>query len=138
MLLEELECALLGLVTGLDQMLQRLLASSTGLAAHNASALVHEQVGLCQATAGVLGCAVENLGTCAHSDHTTGHRGGGVVAACILAAVAAHVLACSRHLFLTKEHIFFKPRRLHIRRFLGRNYCSLQPLFNAFKLGKRV
>jgi hypothetical protein len=138
MLLEELECTLLGLVTGLCEVLQRLLAGSTGLAAYNTATLVHEQVGLCQATACVLGCAVENLGTRARCDHTTGHRGGSIVTACILAAVAAHVLACSRHLFLTKEHIFFKPRRFHISRFLGRNYCSLQPLFNAFKLGKRV
>jgi hypothetical protein len=99
MLLEELECTLLGLVTGLCEVLQRLLAGSAGLAAYNAPALVHKQVRLLQATAGVNGCAVEDLGACAHSDHTTSHRGGGVIAACVFAAVAAHVLACGGHLF---------------------------------------
>lgn len=127
MLLEELECTLLGLVTGLCEVLQRLLAGSAGLAANDASTLVHEQVGLCQATAGVLGCAVEDLGACTSCDHTAGHRGsdGGVVFACVFAASAAHVLACSGHLFLTKEHIFFKPGRLHIGRLFGRNHRSL-------------
>jgi hypothetical protein len=122
MLLEELECTLLGLVTGLCEVLQRLFAGGTGLAAYNASALVHEQVRLAQATAGVLGCSVEDLGACAHCDHATGHRGGDIVTKCVLAAVAARVLACGGHLFLTKEHIFFKPGRFNIRRFFGRNY----------------
>ena len=125
MLLEELECTLLGLVTGLCEVLQSLLASGAGLAAHNATALVHEQVGLCQATAGVLGCAVEDLGACARCGHTAGHRGSGIITACVLAAVAAHVLACSGHLFLTKEHIFFKPSRFHIIRCFGRNHRGL-------------
>jgi hypothetical protein len=120
-LLEELECTLLGLVTGLCEVLQSLLAGGAGLAAYDASALVHEQVGLCQATAGVLGCAVEDLGACARCDHTTGHGGSSVVAACVLAASAAHVLACSRHLFLTEEHIFFKPRRFNVRPFFRGN-----------------
>ena len=99
MLLEELECTLLGLVAGLCEVLQSLLAGGAGLAAYNAAALVHEEVGLAQTTGCALGCSVEDLGTCAHCDHTTGHRGGGVVTTSVFAAVAAHVLACGGHLF---------------------------------------
>ena len=59
--LEKLERSLLGLVAGLDQVLQRLLALSMLLLAYDASALRLHQIRLDEATGGMLRRSVVNL-----------------------------------------------------------------------------
>jgi len=61
-LVEEAEDTLLGLVALARQILERLLALHHLLAAYNATVLVLDKVGLCEATGGVLCRSVENLG----------------------------------------------------------------------------
>ena len=61
-LVEEMEDTLLGLVALARQVLERLLALHHLLAAYNAAVLVLDEVGLGEATGGVLGVAVENRG----------------------------------------------------------------------------
>lgn len=69
MLVEQPERTLLRLVALAGQVLQGLLARQHLTAAHNAAVLVLDEVLLCQATGGVLGGTVENLGLGANSDH---------------------------------------------------------------------
>ena len=61
LLLEQLESSLLGLVAGLDEVLQRLLAERVLLLAHNPATLRLHQIRLDEATGGVLRRSVENL-----------------------------------------------------------------------------
>lgn len=59
---EELEGALLGLVTGLHKTRVGLLASSGLLAAHDAATLVEDKILAGKTAAGVAGSAMEDLG----------------------------------------------------------------------------
>ena len=59
--MEELECALLGLVAGREEVLDRLLAEHHLAAAYNASVLIEDKVLLGEATARVDSSSVENL-----------------------------------------------------------------------------
>ena len=72
-LVEEAKRALLGLVALAGQVLKSLLAGCLLLAAYNAAVLVLDKVGLGEATGGVLGVAVENLGLGANSGDIGGH-----------------------------------------------------------------
>jgi hypothetical protein len=72
-LLEEAEGSLAGLVALAGEELQGLLAGLHLAAAHNAAVLVLDKVFLLQATRGVLGSSVENLGLGANSDFEFGH-----------------------------------------------------------------
>ncbi len=74
---EQLEGTLLGLVTGLDQVLQSLLAALGGLAAHNTTVLVVLEVLAGEATGSVVGGAVHHLGTGANGAHLAAHLGDG-------------------------------------------------------------
>ena len=73
MLLEQGELALLRLVALAGQVLERLLAGKHLLAAYNAPVLVLHEVGLGEATGGVLGASVENLGLGANCGNFVGH-----------------------------------------------------------------
>ena len=66
-LVEEVEDTLLGLVAPARQVLERLLALHHLLATYNATVLVLDEVGLGEATGGVLGVAVENRSLGANS-----------------------------------------------------------------------
>jgi hypothetical protein len=68
-LLEELEGALLRDVAHLTQTRDGLLSSGVLLLAHNATLPGLHQVRLLEATGRVLGRAVENLSSAAHSHH---------------------------------------------------------------------
>ena len=70
--LEQLEASLFGLVAGLLQALQGLLACRVLLAADNAPLLGLHEVLLGEAAAGVLGGSVVDLGLGADGGHTTG------------------------------------------------------------------
>ncbi len=59
--MEELECALLGLVARSEEVLDRLLAEHHLAAAYNASVLIEDKVLLGEATARVDSSSVENL-----------------------------------------------------------------------------
>jgi hypothetical protein len=72
-LVEQTEGTLLGLVALAGQVLQGLLACSHLLAAYNTTVLVLDQILLGQATGGVLGSSVENLGLGASGHFEFGH-----------------------------------------------------------------
>ena len=72
-LLEQLELALLRLVALARQVLQRLLAGHHLAAAYNAAVLVLDEVGLGEATGGVLRRSVKNLGLGSNGGHVVGH-----------------------------------------------------------------
>ena len=69
LLLEQLERALLGLVAGLDEILQRLLAQRVLLLADNAPLARLHQILLLQATGRVLGRSVIHLRLAADCNH---------------------------------------------------------------------
>lgn len=69
MLVEQPEGTLLRLVALAGQVLQGLAAGEHLAAAHDAAVLVLDEVLLLEATGGVLGAAVENLGLGANCDH---------------------------------------------------------------------
>jgi hypothetical protein len=66
-LVEQAEGALLGLVALAGQVLESLATGCLLLAAYNAAVLVLDEVGLDEATGGVLSSSVENLGLGANS-----------------------------------------------------------------------
>jgi len=68
-LVEEAEGTLLGLVALTGQVLESLATCHHLLAAYNAAVLVLDEVGLDEATGGVLSSSVENLGLGANSHH---------------------------------------------------------------------
>ena len=68
-LVEEAEGALLGLVATAGQVLQRLATGGLLPAAHNATVLVLDQVGLLETAGGVLGISVKNRGFGSNGRH---------------------------------------------------------------------
>jgi len=69
--MEELECSLLGLVAGLDKVLEGLLAGGGGTAAYNASVLVLLESRAGESTGCVVGGSVVDLSTGTNSLHST-------------------------------------------------------------------
>lgn len=101
---KELELSLLGLVAGLHQMLQSLLAAFGSLAAHNATMLVvlHGTAG--QTAGSVVSSTVHDLGTSANGFHSaTCHAG-----SCLTMLACAATGFTSVGHFLPRVAIFFK------------------------------
>ena len=127
---EEFERTLLRLVAGLHQALVRLLARRRLLAAHDLAALVADQILARQATLGVVGRAVEDLGLAADRTAATrlirrGSRGN--VYTGLRGLVGAHR---SVHGFLTEQQIFFSRGQGASASTARRNHVVLQPVLH--------
>lgn len=89
LLLEQLEGALLGLVAGLHQILERLLAEGVLLPADDATLVLH-QILLCQAAGSLLRRSVPNA--CLGADFTRG--------SCCHSSIALFLLFFRQNLFI--------------------------------------
>lgn len=124
---EEFERTLLRLVAGLHQALVRLLARRRLLAAHDLAALVADQILARQATLGVVGRAVEDLGLAADRTAATRLIRRGTIYTGLRGLVHAH---SSVHGFLTEQQIFFGDGQGDSASTARRNDSVLQPFLH--------